>query len=133
MKYKQISVFLENRAGRLADMTTVLADKNVDIKTISIADTNNFGIVRLIVDNPDTAVSALKEADFIVKENTVVGLVIDDKAGGLKTALRTMEDNDIFIEYVYKLESENGKTTIIAKFENQDKAVEILNRNGLIK
>jgi hypothetical protein len=133
MHYKQISVFLENKTGRLADLTAVLADNDVNIKTISIADTNNFGIVRLIVDKPEAAFDALKAADFTVKENPVIGIVIDDKPGGLKNALKLMEDNDIFIEYVYYLETDKaaGKSTIIAKFENQDEAVKIMKSVGI--
>ncbi|MCL2456291.1 MAG: ACT domain-containing protein [Defluviitaleaceae bacterium] len=128
MQYKQISVFLENRTGRLAEMTAVLAENNVNIKTISVADTNNFGIVRLIVDAPDAAVSALKKFGFTVKENSVTGIVIDDAPGGLRDALKLLEDNEISVEYVYYLETDKAakKATIIAKFENPDAAEKIM-------
>jgi hypothetical protein len=122
MDYKQISVFLENRPGRLADMTAVLADNQVNIKSISIADTDNFGIVRLIVDKPEAAVDALKKAGFTVKENMVTGIEIDDKPGGLRDALKSLEEKNISVEYVYYLETDcpAGKSTIIAKLKNPE-------------
>jgi len=132
MFFKQISVFLENKAGRLADITGVLAGGGIDIKALSIADTNDFGILRLIVDRPADALSALKASGFMVRETPVVGLKIDHKPGGLHRVLKLMEEYGIFIEYMYDLLSADTSdtATIIAKLANQDEAVETMKKLG---
>jgi len=125
MFFKQISVFLENKTGRLAEITGVLADNGIDIKALSIADTNDFGILRLIVDKPAEALTALTASGFRVRETPVVGLSLEHKPGGLHRVLKLMEKNNIFIEYIYDfLSAGTSETaTIVAKLENQDEAV----------
>ena len=81
MQIKQLSIFVENKAGRLAEITAVLANANIDIRAISIADTSDFGILRLIVDNPDEAVEALKQAGMTVSLTSVIAIGIDDRPG----------------------------------------------------
>ena len=130
--FKQITVFLENKPGRMVEVTGCLADNNINLHALSIADTNDFGILRLIVDRPADALSALKASGFMVRETPVVGLKIDHKPGGLHRVLKLMEEYGIFIEYMYDLLSADTSetATIIAKLANQDKAVETMKKLG---
>ena len=101
MAIKQISVFLENRPGTLLKMTGALAARDIDMRALSLAETKDFGIVRLIVDDVFKAVDALKEADFISSLTTVVGVMIPDEPGGLDKVLRVLADARINVEYMY--------------------------------
>lgn len=101
MAIKQISVFLENRPGTLLKMTGALAARHIDMRALSLAETKDFGIVRLIVDDVFKAVDALKEADFISSLTTVVGVMIPDEPGGLDKVLRVLADAGINVEYMY--------------------------------
>ena len=107
MGVRQISVFLENKAGRLSDVTKVLGDNNVDISALSIADTAHFGILRLIVNNPDLAETVLKKNGYTVSISNVIAIAIDDNPGALAKALEVLTDEDITIEYIYAF---TGKT-----------------------
>ena len=131
---KQLSVFIENRTGRLAEITGVLADNGVNIKALSIADTDDFGILRLIVDKTAEAYGALQSSGFRVKETEVVGITLGHRPGSLHQALKQMEQNDIFIEYMYDyLSAETGDTVmIIAKLQDQERAVKILTELGIL-
>ena len=133
MFINQISVFLENKAGRLAEITGVLAGRGVDIKALSIADTNDFGILRLIVDKTEEAVLALTANGFRAKQTQVVGILLDHKPGALHAALKTMEDNGISIEYMYDYLSDgpSDTATLIAKLTNQDEAVALMKKAGV--
>ena len=101
MIIKQISVFVENKKGRLAAITDILAENDVDISALSLADTSDFGILRLIVDKPDVAQEALTKAGVTVKITDVIAVVMDDVPGGVAQALKVVSDNDISIEYMY--------------------------------
>jgi len=87
MKVKQISVFLENTTGRLAEVTKTIADAGINLRAISIADTADFGILRIVVDKPDEGMKVLKEAEFTAKLTDVIGIILDDKPGGLKKVM----------------------------------------------
>ncbi|MGX8716356.1 MAG: ACT domain-containing protein, partial [Lachnospiraceae bacterium] len=101
MSIKQISVFLENKPGQLKKMTSVLAAHEIDMRALSVAETKDFGIARLVVDDVLEAVNVLKEADFIAKLTPVLAIAIDDKAGGLDKLLNYFTDADVNIEYMY--------------------------------
>ena len=133
MFIKQISVFLENKAGRLAEITGVLAANEINIKAMSIADTNDFGILRLIVDDPESALASLKTAGFRVRETSVVGILLEHKPGGLHKVLKKMEEKNISVEYIYDcLYAGDGEyVTIIVKLEKQDEAVDALKASGV--
>ena len=133
MYIEQISVFLENKAGRLAEITGVLAEASVNIQAMSIADTNDFGILRIIVDKPEDALNGLVAAGFRARKTQVVGVKLDHKPGGLHRILKIMEQNGISVEYIYDyLSAGDAETvTIIAKLENQDKAVNTLKEAGV--
>ncbi len=131
MLVKQISVFVENAKGRLAEITGVLADSRVNIYALSIADTTQFGILRIIVEDPDAAQNALKEAGFTVSITDVLSLEIDDRPGGLARALKTLSENEIDVEYAYAYISHTiDKARVVVRVEDIAKASEILKAAG---
>lgn len=132
MLVKQISIFLENKSGRLAEVTKILGNKGIDISALSIADTTDFGILRLIVNDPEKAEEVLKETGFTVSCTSVIAIAVADEPGGLAEALDVMESKNIGIEYMYAFV---GKTTnqalVILRVEKPEKAVEALTENNI--
>lgn len=127
MFVKQISVFMENKGGRLAKVTKILAEKGVNIRALSIADTTDFGILRLIVDNPEMAFSALKDAGLIVRTTSVLAISIDDVAGSLAAALDTIDKCGISVEYMYAyIGNLSGKAMVVLKVNEPEEATERL-------
>ncbi|NLN05152.1 MAG: ACT domain-containing protein [Clostridiaceae bacterium] len=132
MGVRQISVFLENKAGRLSDVTKVLGDNNVDISALSIADTAHFGILRLIVNNPDLAEKVLKENGYTVSISNVIAIAIDDNPGALAKALEVLTDEDITIEYIYAFTGKTeNKALVVLKVEDIDKATALLRSRNI--
>lgn len=134
MTVKQISVFLENKSGQLAEFTKTLSDNNIDMRTLSIAETAEFGIVRVIVNDPDKAISLLKEAGYICAITHVIGVVVPDVPGGLYNVLAILEKNEINLEYTYAFTSKkkDGAYTIFHVGEkNTQKAIDTLTENGV--
>jgi len=132
MGIKQISVFLENSAGRLAEVTRVLADAGINLRAMSIADTADFGILRLIVDKCDDAMAALNKAGFTTRASDVVAVEIDDAPGGLARVMELFKEAMVNIEYLYaSLEGEIGKAVVILKLEDHQKGVQILKDNNV--
>lgn len=131
MKIKQLSVFLENRAGRLADIATNLGDSGISIKAISLADTSTFGILRLIVDDTERAVQMLKERGFTVRLTDVAAVKVDDKPGELGKILQIIETADLNVEYIYGLSDHLKENAIlIMRFEDMEKGItELLNNS----
>ena len=131
MLLKQISVFVENRPGAIMDITSVLTKSEINIRAISIADTTDFGVVRLIVDKRKEALMALRDASMTVKETDVLALEISDTPGSFEAVLKTLYENKIAIEYSYGFISPiSGGATIIMKCDEQEKAHECLVANG---
>ncbi|QQO08338.1 ACT domain-containing protein [Breznakiella homolactica] len=132
MQIKQISVFLENNAGRLGEVTRVLANAGINIRAISIADTADFGILRLIVDKNLDAMKALADAGFTTRMTDVVAVQIEDTPGSLAKVMELFQKSQINIEYLYaSLEGKVGKAVVIFKMENIEKGIEIVSKNGL--
>lgn len=132
MLIKQLSIFVENKAGRLAEITAVLAEANVDIRAISIADTSDFGILRLIVDHPDEAVEALKKAGMTVSLTSVIAIGIHDRPGEFAKAMRILADEHIAIEYMYAFISrDKGKAFVILRVDDDQRAVSVLQDSGI--
>jgi len=128
---KQISVFLENTTGRLSEVTKTIANAGVNLRAISIADTADFGILRLIVDKTDTAVNALNTAGFTTRQTDVVAVEIDDSPGSLAKLMELFRDSQVNIEYLYaSLEGKIGKAVVIFKLQDHEKGLKILNDNG---
>jgi hypothetical protein len=132
MGIKQISVFLENTTGRLCEVTQTLAKAGVNLRAISIADTADFGILRIIADKTDEAVTALSAAGFTTRQTTVAAVEIEDKPGSLASLIDLFRESGINIEYLYaSLEGSDGKAVVIFKLEDHDKGFEILKKSGL--
>jgi hypothetical protein len=132
MGIKQISVFLENTTGRLCEVTQTLAKANINLRAISIADTADFGILRIIADKTELAVNALVAAGFTTRQTTVAAVEIDDKPGSLAALMELFQKSGINIEYLYaSLEGADGKAVVIFKLEDHEKGAEILAKSGL--
>lgn len=132
MKVEQISVFLENKAGRLAEVTQVLAEAGVNIRALSLADTSDFGILRLIVTDNEKAKEALKERGFTVGRTTVVAVEVDDQPGGLALILSQLSAQGINVEYMYAFVHQSSNAILIFRFDRTDQAIEVLQEKGLV-
>lgn len=127
MLVQQISVFLENKSGRLAEVTKILADKDIDICALSIADTTDFGILRLIVNKPKEAEKILSENEFTVSCTDVVAIAVEDKPGGLAYVLEILQSNSVSIEYMYAFVGKFGNEAfVILRVENPQNALNTL-------
>ncbi len=132
MKVQQISVFLENKSGRLAKLTDVLGESGINIRALSIADTSDFGILRLIVSQPQQAFKVLKEAGFTVSMTDVIAVEVEDKPGGLAKVLSVLESAGINIEYLYAfLEKSSNDALVVFRVEQIDEAVSLLAKNNI--
>jgi hypothetical protein len=132
MQIKQISVFLENKTGRLGDVTRVLSQAGINIRAISIADTADFGILRLIVDKSDEALKALSDAGFTTRDTNVVAVEVNDTPGSLATVMELFQKSQVNIEYLYaSLEGQTGKAVVIFKMEDPERGLKIVKENGL--
>ena len=131
MTINQLSVFIENKRGRLAEITKILKENGVDIRALSIADTKEFGILRLIVNDAQKAADVLKAAGFTVSLTKVVAIGIDDRPGGLAAAIEVLRDNNISVEYMYAFISRSEDTAyVILRVANNEEAVRIFTENG---
>ena len=127
MKIQQLSVFLENRAGQLCKVTELLAQNQVDMQALNIAETADYGVLRLIVDAPQKAASLLRDSGFILRETTVVQAPVPDRPGGLNFVLRAIADADIDIEYMYSvLAQKNGLAYMVFRVDDPDKLDSVL-------
>ena len=127
MKVEQISIFLENKSGRLAEVTNILSRGGVNIRALSLADTADFGILRLIVNQTEKAKEILKENGFTVGKTEVVALEVPDKPGGLGSILKVLDGEGINVEYMYAFVQRSGDNAIIIfRFDELDKAIRVL-------
>jgi hypothetical protein len=132
MYVKQISVFIENTPGRLADFTRLLGDHQIDLVSLSIADTTNFGILRGIVADYERAEKLIGEAGYTVRLTDVLAASVPDVPGGLAKVLGMLSENGISIEYLYSFVRNAGKNAlIIFRVEELDKAAQVLRDNGV--
>ncbi len=132
MKCEQISIFLENRAGRLSEVTRVLAEAQINIRALSLADTSDFGILRLIVSDFEKAKQVLKDHGFTVGRTTVVAVEVPDKPGGLHSILDLLSGEGVNVEYMYAFVQQSGMNAVmIFRFDRTDQAIEILGKGGL--
>ena len=134
MKVEQISVFLENKSGRLAEVAQILGDNNINIRALSLADTTDFGILRLIVSDWEKAKSALKENGFAVCKSELIAVEVTDKPGGLAKILKILNKENINVEYMYAfVERSGGNAVIIFSFDRQyiNQAIKLLQNEGI--
>ncbi len=132
MLVKQLSVFMENKTGRLHHLTKTLGENGIDLETLSIADTKDYGIVRFIASDNEKALRVLKEAGFTVAETELIGVEVDDVAGTLAAVLKLFDENGMNIEYLYSF-AQTEKTTakILFRVEDNKKAVELLRKENI--
>ena len=132
MFVKQISVFVENKKGRLYKMTKVLGDNGIDLIALSIADTTNFGILRCIVSDPQKAITVLKENGFTASATEVLAVEVPDVPGGLASVLEILKDNEITVEYLYSfVRTHDDKALVLFRVEEAEKTVQVLKQNGV--
>lgn len=132
MKLKQISVFLENKKGRLWEALNTLSEAKINIRALSIADTSEFGILRLIVPEPDKAKKALTKSNFTVRENDVIAVGVPDKPGGLAGVLAILNDKGINVEYLYAFVAKSGKKAVVVlRTENINSGIKALKEGGV--
>jgi len=128
MIIKQLTVFLQNKSGRLEELTDILAKNDINISALSIAETEEFGIMRMIVSDHEKALQALKDAEFTVKTTDVVSVECPDVPGALHETLKTLMTNGIDVSYMYGY-SNGGTARLIMKINNPEKAMEIIENN----
>jgi hypothetical protein len=132
MKVEQISVFVENKSGRLAEVARTLGDAKVNIRALSIADSSDFGILRIIVNDNETAVAVLKQKGFTVSKTEVVAVEVSDQPGGLAQILNLLEKEKLNVEYMYAfLERRSDNAVIVFRFEENDSAIKVLSSAGV--
>lgn len=131
MTIRQLSVFVENKPGKLSAFTKLLGENNIDIRAMSIADTKDFGIIRLIVNDCDKALEILKNNEYPVTITNVIAIGVDDAPGGLAGAMETLYKNNISLEYMYAFVSKTENTAyVVFRVENNEKATEALTESG---
>lgn len=134
MTLKQLSVFVENKKGRLASITRKIADNDIDIRVLSLADTKDFGILRLIVSDPEKAKNILNESGVIVKITDVLAVVMTDCPGGAADVLSLMSDNGIEVEYMYACAGKiTGQALMILRTSDHARAEKLLSEKGYDK
>lgn len=132
MTIDQVSVFVENKPGRLAEMIEMLGLKGIDLRAMSIADTSDFGILRLIVDKPALALEVLRNADCVTSVTQVIAVSVEDSPGSLAKILRILADTGVGIEYAYAfLTHQADKAYVIIRAEDNEKAAVVLTANGV--
>lgn len=131
MLIKQISVFVENKPGRLYKLTKTLAEHGIDLKAISIADTEKFGILRMIVEEPEKTLQIIKDANFTASVTEVLGVEVQNRPGGLAEVLRVFTENDISVEYLYSfVGTQCEDAMIILRVDDAPKAHQLLQDSG---
>jgi hypothetical protein len=131
LKIKQLSIFLENKKGRMRKAMDVLANNRINIRALSIADTSEFGILRLIVPEPEKAQKLLEQNDFVVKMGYVIAVEMSDQPGGLSTVLGILGDSNINLNYLYAfVDEKNEKAIVLLHPEDVDAGVEALKKGG---
>lgn len=132
MKIKQLSIFLQNRMGSLSKPLEILSESDVNIKAMCMADTSEFGILRLVVDNPEKGKEALEENNFLVKITDIIGVEMDDSPGGLTKVLKIIKENEIDLEYLYAFTHEKvGKAILLLHSDDIDNLIDILEKNNI--
>ena len=132
MAVKQISIFVENKEGRIKKAIDTLAKQDINIRALSIADTTKYGILRLIVSDNEKAIGALEKDGFIVKENEVIILAVPDEPNGLNSTLAVFDEKGINLEYLYAfVSSKTDEAIVVMRLENMEKAIEALENSNV--
>lgn len=132
MIIKQLSIFIENKPGRLSEITDIIAKNNINMRALSLADSSDFGILRIIADNTGKLGDILKENGITAKITNVISICVEDRPGGLAKILKLLAEENIGIEYMYAFISKQiaDKAYVVMRVEEENKAVEILKKSG---
>jgi hypothetical protein len=132
MKIKQLSLFIENKSGALNQVCQVLKKNSINISTLSLADTEQFGIMRLLIHDWENAKTVLEKDGFVVNVTEVLALPVDDRPGGLADLLEVLDKNGINVEYMYAFTyGKSGQAIMVFRFEDPDKALEVLAKENI--
>ncbi len=132
MSVKQISVFLENKKGRLAEVTQTLSREKINIRALSLADTADFGVLRIIVNNPERCLAVLKANSFVAQVTEVIAVEVEDKPGGLARILEVLDQDNVNVEYMYAyVEKTRENAIVICKIDDRERALQVLEKNGI--
>ncbi len=132
MRAEQLSIFLENKAGSIAEVTAILRDTGINIRALSLADTTDFGVLRMIVNNVKSAEEALTKEGFTVGKTNIIAVNVDDSPGGLNKILDPIYAQNINVEYMYAFANPKQYNAIMVfRFDDTDKAISILKENSL--
>jgi len=132
MKVEQVAVFVENKSGRLAEVSALLAANGINIRALSVADTHDFGILRIIVNDPDKALKVLKDDGFTANKTEVVAVEVADQPGGLADVLKIINDEGLNVEYMYAFVEKSGENArLIFRFDETDAAIRVLKKAGM--
>ena len=132
MSVKQISVFLENKKGRLAEVTQTLSREKINIRALSLADTADFGVLRIIVNNPERCLAVLKANSFFAQVTEVIAVELEDKPGGLARILEVLDQDNVNVEYMYAyVEKTRENAIVICKIDDRERALQVLEKNGI--
>ena len=132
MKIKQLSIFLQNRMGSLSKPLEDLTVADVNIRAMCMADTSEFGILRLVVDNPEKGKEALEQNSFLVKMTEIIGVEMNDTPGGLTSVLNIIKENNIDLEYLYAFSHDKeGKAILLLHADDIDELIEVLQKNNV--
>lgn len=133
MKVKQLSIFLQNKEGSLYDALEILTRENINIKALSLADTSDFGILRIVVNNPDKGIKILKENNFLVKPTDIIAIEMNDAPGGLAEILAIIKKNKINLEYLYAFtHDKTDKAILLLHTDNLDDLILSLEKENVI-
>ncbi len=127
---KQLSIFLENKSGRLTEVTQVLAEENINLSALCIAENADFGILRGVVSDPDRAYKVLKEKHFAVQVTDVIGISCPNVPGSLAGVLKSLSDEGVFIEYMYSF-ANNDHANVVIRPNDMEKCIEVLQRTNV--
>jgi len=132
MRIKQISVFLENRQGRLYDVCSLLGANDINIRALTIAETESFGVLRIVVDKSDAAIKLLRDNQFVANFTDVIAIEVPDQPGGLASILKVLAENNVNIEYMYGfVEKFSDKALLVMRFEDTDFAQKVLTKQNV--
>ena len=132
MQVQQLSVFVGNKSGRLAEIAEIIAGAGADIRALTVADTSDFGILRLIVDKPQIAAQALRDADMSVSITSVIMMGLSDQPGAFAQAMRTLAENHVSVEYMYAFVSkDSGRASVIIRTDEVERGIEVLRAGGV--
>lgn len=132
MSVNQVSIFLENSKGRLAEVTRILAKKGIDLRALSLADTSDFGVLRIIVADPDRCLGVLKENGFVARTTEVVAVEVEDRPGGMSRVLDVLDEAGLNVEYMYAFVAKAGEhAVVVCKIDERGRALEVLKAKGI--